>query len=155
MNGISGDLNALTNARRLGTVTLDGSYSVSSSSLGSAANIFSSSITWTAVASTEYRIELIIPFLETATNAGATIYTDITDTSTNAAISVARTGSGNGTNAAYGTITQIVYWTPGAGSKSVNARAFNTVATGTLYGRSAFEVAPMRLSVFGPVSTNA
>ena len=25
MNGISGDLNALTNGRRLGTVTLDGS----------------------------------------------------------------------------------------------------------------------------------
>jgi hypothetical protein len=155
MNGISGDLNALTNGRRLGTVTLDGSYSVSSSTLGGAANIFASSITWTAVAATEYRIELIVPFLETGVTQGSTIYTDITDTSTNGAISVGRTGSGNGTSAAFGTITQTVYWTPGAGSKSVNARAFHTIAAGTLYGRSGFEIAPIRLSVFGPVSTNA
>lgn len=149
MNDIGGNLDALTAGRRLGYVTQTSNVTVNQNGLASATDVFSSDITWTAVAATQYLIEFycsrVIP--------GSSDY--ITFNLVNGAGTGIGMFSINNSND-IGIYSKFVY-TPGAGSISINVRCLRNTTNGTLFagsgGTGPFDYLPTSLAVYGPVST--
>ena len=148
MNNIGGNLDALTAGRRLGYVTRTSDYTVNQNTLASATDVFSSDLTFTGVAATEYLVEFQCS--RSIPGSGDFITFNL----------VNGTGTGIGmfniTQAQVGIYSRFVY-TPGAGSISINVRCLRNSNNGTLYagsgGTGTFDYLPIALAVFGPVTT--
>jgi len=150
-NNVIGNLGVLYGGvRRYAQQTFDGTYTTNTTSLASALNIFASNATWTAKADTEYRIELMVPYCITGSASAATVACFIVDGSGNELMS-SYVGTGDGTHSGVGHFCMQLLWTPGSGSKSVNARAIHAAQAGSIFGRVAFEKVPIRLTVWGEV----
>lgn len=153
---LSGIDNKFAQIRRLGYVTNTSTYSLTSSTVSGAANIFSSSITWTAVGSTAYRIEFFCPYGYTPTDVDTFVTVVLVDGSGNdlGKIGVVGPTQVSGKRA-YGTINGTYYYTPSVGTTTINARAYFTSSNGNgsaLVGNTGgvgVQV-PMFLSVYGP-----
>jgi hypothetical protein len=147
---VLGNLNELyTSVIRLDYEQRTTTYSASASVLGSAADIFTNDLTWTAAGSVAYRIEWWFPYFDVGTATVPRIH--LVDGSGNDLgwLSVTTTG--------ITTIPQGVTWyTPAAGSRSVNLRMTNGGSgTGTLGmgagGAGAYQ--PGWMAVYGPALT--
>ena len=153
MNDISGNLDALTASRRLGFESRATNYTANQSALASAADIFSSDITFTADGTVSYIVEFYCARVATG-GAGAGAATEIH--------LVDGTGTDLGvmgiviTPAAAQTSMMMcsrIRYTPAAGSRTINARAvFVTSGNGVLYAANygTGTPFPMTLAVYGP-----
>jgi hypothetical protein len=150
MNAVSGDLNALTNGRRLGRVTRTTDLTVSATTLAGASDYFSSDLSWTAVAATEYLIEFYVARVVPA--AGDYVTFNLVDGSGTGLCQMAIAG---------GTVQMGIRasfsYTPGAGTAAVNIRNVKGTSNATIYaangGTGIFDYAPATLTVYGPMST--
>jgi hypothetical protein len=135
-----------TSVRRFAYQQRTSTYSASASVLGSAADIFSTDLTWTAAGSTAYRIEWWFPYFDVGTATVPRIHLVDGSGGDLGWLSVTTTG--------ITTIPQGVTWyTPSAGSTSVNLRMTNGGSgTGTLGmgagGSGAYM--PGWMAVYGP-----
>lgn len=143
---VLGNINALTAGRRLAVVTRTTDYTANQTTIASATDFFSSDLTWTATAATEYIVEFyccrVIPgdyvTANIVTGAGAGL----------ACVSVIATGA---------MVFARWNYTPGAGTASINVRCLRGTTNGTFYasngGTGPFDYAPATLTVYGPVTT--
>jgi hypothetical protein len=148
MNAISGNLNALTNGRRLGRVTRTTDLTVSATTLAGASDYFSSDLSWTAVAATEYLVQLSVARCVPGSSDYVTF--NLVDGSGAGLCLLAVVGSQTGVLATFS-------YTPGAGTAAVNIRNVRGASNGTIYaangGTGIFDYAPATLTVYGPMST--
>ncbi len=149
MNNIGGNLEALTAGRRLGYVTQTSNVTVNQNSLASATDVFSSDLTFTGVAATQYLVEFQCS--RSIPGSGDFITFNLVN-GTGTGIGMFNINTGND----IGIYSRFVY-TPGAGSISINVRCLRNTNNGTLYagsgGTGTFDYLPMALAVFGPVTT--
>ncbi len=140
--------------RQLGYQTRTTAYTTTTTVAPGAANIFSTSISWTALASTAYLVEFYAPSVSTAANAGAFVVVALT-TGTGTAIAYGtQTAFGDGTRGAIAPQFVRYFYTPGAGAASVNVRAYHGTAAGTVdAGAGGAALAPMYMAVYGPAIT--
>lgn len=132
-------------------------YTVSSTTVAGATDVFTgggatgAALTWTAAGSTAYRVEFYAPVVQTGATAGSYIVVNLVDGAGNDLGGLAETGYGSGQ------VVQVpnhvvYYYTPAAGSTTINVRAYRAVANGTIacgVGGSGARI-PMWLAVFGP-----
>jgi hypothetical protein len=152
MNVISGDLNALyAPVRRLGYQSRTTSYTTTSGVAPGPANIFTTSISWTADGTSAYRCEFYAPSASTATNAGAFIVVTFTTDTGTELCRLTQTAFGDGTRAAIAPQYAVFLYTPSAGTATLNVRAYHGTAAGTVdAGAGGSALAPMFMSVYGP-----
>lgn len=141
---------------RLAYQTTTSNYSVSSSTLAGASNIFSSNLTWTADGTSTYWLEFYVP-LHITGYTGVSAYT-IIKLVNSSGTDLGQIGNTEKNNAsgerAYGSVFVKFPYTPSAGSTSVNIRAYyaNGDNTGVLHGGSggAGNYMPIWCAVYGP-----
>jgi hypothetical protein len=160
LSGIDNNLtNINTSIKRLGYVQRTTGYSVTSSTVSGAANIFSSNISWTADGTSSYIIEFYSPFAYTQTDLGCYIAPVLVDGSGNDLGRLAFIGPNQVT--AYRTYSSVFakYWyTPSAGTVSVNVRGIyysaNSNGSGIDGGTGGSgQIMPMYMAVYGPPTT--
>jgi hypothetical protein len=138
-------------AKRLGFVQSTSSYSVNQTTVAGASNVFSSSITFTAAGSTAYRVEFFCGGILTAVASNSAVIVHLVDGSGNAITRLCVAGSGNGTNAANYAASPVYFYTPSAGSITLNIRATYSAGVGTLNaGNATNDYPPMWFAVYGP-----
>jgi hypothetical protein len=147
----------LLQIRRLGYVQTTTSYSVTSTTVAGAANLFASSITFTADGTSAYRIEFFCPQVQAGVALNASIQANLVDGSGNDLGRLCDTPlSSASTPPAQSLFNAVYFYTPTAGSKTVNARGVYVGATGGQFicgaGGSGNRV-PMYLAVYGPPLT--
>jgi hypothetical protein len=144
--------------RRIAFTQRTTSYNVNATSVAGAGDVFTgggatgAALTWTADGTSAYRIEFFCPFVDTATNAGAAVSIHLTDGSGNDLGRIAIVGNADGSRNEDAAQFAVYYYTPAAGSRTINVRATRNVAGGLLAcgaGGSGSTV-PMFLAVFGP-----
>lgn len=154
MQKISDDLNALYASQRLlGYTTQSTTAGVSTTAAAPVNRLFPTSITFTADGTSAYVVEVDIPYLSSATNAGAYVVLYLCDNSgavyaTSGGNALGFSPQGNGTQAGLGSFYARFRWTPTAGSKTVNVGATHAVAAGSIGSTSATMLAS--LAIYGP-----
>ena len=152
MNIVSGNTNALTSARRLGYTERTTSYTADQNNApASAVNIFTTSISWTAVAAT-YIVDFYCPSVYCASNGYTVIFA--CDSSGNGVGRLGVVYSSSGANGVPVYVRRAITYT--AGAKTLNARAFyQTTGNGTLTAGdgTGSNDSPMYLALYGPVET--
>jgi hypothetical protein len=135
--------------RRLGYQTRTTDYAVDQTAIGSAANIFSTSITFTADGTSSYLLECMFPAVDSlAANRQVILhFTDGSSTSLVKAIAGVTGGAGSQVRTA---VHARIPWTPTSGSKTVNMRAINTGGAGSIFMDSATWT-PGFMAVWGTV----
>ena len=114
---------AFTNSR-----TTD--YTVDTDALASAAEFFASDLTFTAAGSTIYRVEFYCPIVYSPTTANATTTVHLADGAGTELAKLARVGLGDGTREAQAPVYGVHYYTPSAGSTTLNIRATRSAGAG-------------------------
>jgi hypothetical protein len=151
MNVISGNLNALTGARRLGYQTRSTDYAVNQTTIAAASNVFTNNITFTADGTSVYWVEFYAPrFLPASTSTVVSI--NLVNSS---GTGIANIGTYTGGNQV------CVYvkapYIPAAGSTTINLRGVYTAATATLSagsgGTGIFDFGNAWMAVYGPEVT--
>ena len=129
--------------------TTSTSAATSNTTIGTASDVFSSDASWTADGTSAYVVEGYIPLVETAATIG--VFCDVyLVTGAGASIGIAaRITRPHTALAASGSPFFRVFYTPSAGSASVNLRLVAS-ATSTAYGTLGL---PMHLAVYGPVTS--
>jgi len=138
--------------KRLGFSTRTSDYNTSATTLAAAADIFSSSITFTADGTSSYRIELYSPVVAPGINSVLLIH--LTNGSSTSLGIISYNRSGAAIN--YMTTHGVYYYTPSAGSITINARGLSDTGTGCTFGAgsgAANSPTPSFLAVFGPPTT--
>ena len=134
--------------RRLAYVTRGAAgtdnYTVSAGSTGAAADIFASDITFTADGTSTYWVEAYFGLVEVGASAGSEVIPVLVDGTGTDIFRVAVIGQ-----ASVRTSFHIrIPYTPAAGSRTINMRAYRATSNGTLYcgapGPAAY------LAVYGP-----
>ena len=141
--------------RRLGYVTRTTDYSITANTVGAATDLFSSDLTFTAIAATAYRVEFYCPYLSTGTGAGDNARIHLCDGSGNDLGLMSFVGNGDGTRRAENQVFAIYNYTPGAGSISLNIRPIKGGGNGNLGGGTggSGQNMPAYLAVYGPAIT--
>ena len=147
MNAISENTRTLgLYANRIGYVERTSSYSVSATSAATAADVFSSSITWTANGTAAYLVEFFCP--RSDTGSGGFITFSVVNASGTELSRLCFVGGGSGVS--YDSPLGRWYYTPSAGSTTINVRAWYGVAAGTLYGSTGgSNQPPIYLALYG------
>jgi hypothetical protein len=159
MNIVSGNLNALTGARRLGYQTQSSNYTVNQTALASASDMFSSDITFTADGTSTYWVEFYSGRV-VSPNANSTYsWLVLTDGGNNALGTMAIVFN-NATTGFQIPVYSRVPYTPAAGSRTINTRAIYSGTSGMVFyggsgGATPGDMMPMWLAVYGPETTNA
>lgn len=122
-------------------------YSASTTSASTAADVFSSDITFTADGTSTYWIEFYCALVEVGATAGSAVIVSLTDGGTNELQRIALVGQAGARASAF---VRTPY-TPASGSRTLNVRAWNVASTGNLFFGSPY--APGYLSVYGPALT--
>ena len=146
----------VTQLKRIGFTTRTTSYSIPSTTVPGAADAFASDVTWTADGTSSYRIESYWPFIESAQTANAYVELWLVDGSGNKLGRLAYVGYGDGTrSAAQGAVNPSYFYTPTAGSTSINIRMVVNTGTGnaTAGAGGATDNVPAYLAVNGPTLT--
>ena len=142
--------------QRLAFGTRTTNYSISSTTLAGAADAFASDLTWTADGTSSYRIEAYWPFIESAQTANALIQMWLVDGSGTGLGRLGYVGYADGTRSgAQGAVNPSYFYTPAAGSTSINMRMIYENGPGNASagaGGSAANV-PAYLAVYGPTIT--
>lgn len=147
-----------SNIRRIAYTQRTTNYIISSTTVAGATDVFTgggatgAALTWTAAGSTAYRIEFFCPYVDVATNSGAYVTINLVSGAGTDLGQIHLTGSSNGTQGQTASAFCVYYYTPAAGSTTINVRAIRAVANGALAcgaGGSGVNV-PMWLAVFGP-----
>ena len=141
--------------QRIAHIERTTNYTVSSTTVAGATDVFSSDLAWTAAGSTAYRIEFFCPYVDTATNAGSSISIHLVNGSGTDLGRMAQWGNADGSRHEDGAQFCVYYYTPSAGSTTLNIRALRGVANGALAcGAGGIgDNVPMFLTVFGPPLT--
>lgn len=142
----------LTQIRRLGYQTRTTVYTTTSGVAPGPANLFTTSISWTADGTSAYRCEFYAPSITTATNAGAFIVVTFTTDGGTELSRITQNGFGDGTRACIQPQYAVFYYTPAAGTATLNVRAYHGTAAGTVDAGAggASALAPMWMAVYGP-----
>jgi len=147
MNAISGNLTASAYGNIVGRVERTTSYAVNQTAVGSAADIFASDVTWTADGTTTYLVELFIPRNDTGSGGFTAFY--LVDGGGTSIAAVGFFGGSSGVS--YDSPLMRYWYTPSAGSVTINARATYGAASGIFYASTAGATQPPAyLAVFGP-----
>ena len=139
--------------KRLGYTTRTSDYTSNATTLAAAADIFSSSITFTADGTSSYRVELFSSVVVPAIN---TVFTIHLTNGTSTSLGILSYSKSGVTVTNYFTAHAIFYYTPSAGSITLNARGTNDVANNSVFGAGAGGASsptPSFLAVFGPPTT--
>jgi hypothetical protein len=142
--------------RRLGYVTRTTSYTVDQTVIASAANLFSSSITFTADGTSSYLVEIYFPRVTPPANTATYVEIDLYNVTSSTGLgTVGFVQTNSATPEISTTVFAKYYWTPSAGSVTLNARAVRSAATasGAIYcgtGGTGLAYMPGYLAVFGP-----
>ncbi len=153
MNVLSGNLNALyAPVRRIGFQTRTTAYTTTSGVAPGPANIFTTSISWTADGTSAYRCEFYAPSVSTASNAGAFLVVTFTTDGGTELSRITQTAFGDGTRGAIAPQYAVFYYTPAAGTATLNVRAYHGTAAGTVDAGAggAGALSPMFVAVYGP-----
>ena len=155
-SNVRDNTNALYDSiRRLGFEQRTSNYSISSTTVAGAADVFTD-VTWTADGTSAYRIEAYFPFVESAQAANAFVEVWLVNGSGTGLGRLAYVGYADGTrSAAQGAVNPSYFYTPAAGSTSINIRIINFGGTGNASagaGGAAANV-PAFLAVYGPALT--
>jgi hypothetical protein len=158
MNIVSGNLNALTGARRLGYQTQASNYTVNQTALASATDMFSSDITFTADGTSTYMVEFYSGRVISPNAVSAFSWLVMTDGGSNALGTMAIMFNNATTGFQLPCHVKVPY-TPAAGSRTINARAVYSGTTGMVFyggsgGSSLGDMMPMWMAVYGPETTN-
>jgi hypothetical protein len=151
-SNVRDNTNAIYGAiRRLGYQERTTVYTNSATTVASAANIFSSSITFTALGSVAYRVEFYCPLVETGNGVNAEARVHLVDGSGNDLGRISDTFQGASTQIGQ-SAHAVYYYTPSAGSVTLNMRGTRTVASGSLYAGTggSGQITPMWFAVFSP-----
>jgi hypothetical protein len=145
---VKGNLDDVYAARRLAYVDRGASgasnYTVSSSTFGGAAEVFSSDISFTANGTSTYWVVFYCPLVIVGSTASSSVTLSLSDGGSN---EIARIGLFGVAGLGVPALIRAPY-TPSSGSKSLNLRAWNQVSNGTLTFGSPY-VAGF-LAVYGP-----
>lgn len=146
---VKGNTEHLYNSiQRLALVTATSNASANTT-FATAANVFSTDATFTADGTSAYVVEVCIPLAETGAVAGAFMDIKLRGNS-NADLGIlARISRPTTTQAQSGNVYAKVFYTPSAGSTSLNVRGVCS-SGGTMYGSLGFA---MTLAVYGPETT--
>jgi hypothetical protein len=138
--------NQLYASRRLATSTQGSNQTLNQTVVGSASDIFPSDLTFTADGTSAYRVEFFAASVECASGGFTQII--LVDGGGTSITQLAQVHSTSGVNRS--PVMAVFYYTPSAGSVSVNVRGiYATAGNGVVYSvGSGF--APIRMSVFGP-----
>jgi hypothetical protein len=134
--------------KRIAQVTKSGTVA-SGANTASAAEVFTD-LTFTSAGSTAYNVEVFIPYLETATNAGAYMEIQLTNGSGTLVAYLGYFGKGNGSQSMIGSGRYTYRYTPAAGTITLNVVAVHITAAGNL---GSVTGAPAFLAVYGPDMT--
>jgi hypothetical protein len=145
--------NVYNSLRRYGYTERTTSYVAASTTFNDAANIFATSITFTALAATTYIVECFVPYVQPSAAANARIFVQLANGTTN--LGVIGMSGGTGSGRGEGTFLGRYFYTPGAVSVTLNARASNGGQGGTdnyvNFGTGANASSlPGYLAVYGP-----
>jgi len=125
--------------------------------LATTGNLFATSATFTAAGSTAYRIEVFVPMVSAPTAVTSQTIVHLTDGSNNSLGQIQLVGVGNATSALYAPVSGVYYYTPAAGSVTLNVSAVANVTTGTpqfvIGAGGASTYLPAHIAVFGPALT--
>jgi hypothetical protein len=122
------------------------SYSVNATSVATATNIFTNNITWTANGGT-YLIRAYFPFAETGQTANSWLNIHLVNGAGASISSLGYVGYGDGTRGAVSICSFDYFYTPSAGSVSINCRAYYNTSAGVLNAANNY------LAVYGPILT--
>ncbi len=140
--------------KRIGYQTRTTSYTTTSGVAPGPANIFTTSISWTANGTSAYLCEFYAPSVTTATNAGAFVVVTMTTDGGTAIAYAAQNGFGDGTRSSINPVFARYWYTPAAGTATLNIRAYHGTAAGTVDGGAGgAALAPMYMAVYGPAIT--
>ena len=121
------------------------------SSLSGSNEVFTD-LTYTADGTSTYRVEVFIPYIATATNAGANVQVHITNGGTTSVSFLGYVGVGDGTRGAINPVYGVYFDTPTAGTRTLNVKGVHGTATGNI-GASTGEGMTAFIAVYGPVLT--
>jgi hypothetical protein len=154
MNIVSDNASALYASQRLlGYTRQTATGSVATTAAAPVNRLFSTGVTFTADGVSAYMVEVDIPYVITATNAGAYVVLYLCDSTgtvyaTSGGNALGFSSQGNGTQAGLGSFFARFRWTPTAGSKTVNIGATHAVAAGAIGSTAATMLAS--LAIYGP-----
>jgi hypothetical protein len=136
--------------RRLAIVTRASNTTVATTANLTAPNeLFTTDLTFTALAATEYIVEVYISYVQTASNAGSNVQVYITNGSTTGIALVGALGNANGTQTLIAPMFIRYRYTPGAGSITLNVAGVHGTAAGVI-GSASVNYPPSHLAVYGP-----
>jgi hypothetical protein len=142
--------------RRLGYQQITSNYTASAANVGAAANMFSS-ITFTADGSSAYRLEFFSPQVICGTGSGDTVFIHLVNGSGTDLARIGAVASGNGAQAVNTPVHSVFYYTPSAGSVTLNIRAHKGTSSvnGTISAGAAGAgvLIPAFFAIFGPSIT--
>ncbi len=140
--------------RRIGFQQRTTSYTTTTTAAPGAANIFGTSISWTADGTSAYLLEAYAPAINTATNAGSFVVVSFTNNAGTSIAQIATSGFGDGTRSHYVGLFARYWYTPSAGTATLNLRAYHGTAAGSIdAGNAGAAQAPMYIAVYGPALT--
>jgi hypothetical protein len=142
--------------KRIAYISRTTTYNVNQTALASAADVFSSDLTFTADGTSAYRIEFYCAHVRTGTATSAATYVYLVDGSGNSLGILGDTQNNGASNSIQAPMFAAYYLTPSAGSVSLNVRAIYAAATGSLefgVGGSGTNRIPGYFAVFGPSLT--
>lgn len=139
--------------RRLAYIERTTSYTTTATTLSTATDIFSSDQTFTADGTSSYLVVFYVSYMGNS-NASGTVATVLTDGGNNGLGRFFAIQPSGANELQAGGIYQRFY-TPAAGSRSLNVRAFVNAGTGTLGASDGTGTndCPMFLAVYGPILT--
>jgi hypothetical protein len=136
--------------RRIDLKTRATNYTINQSALSSAGDVFSTDITFTADGTSSYVVEMHFPAVDNGATGNQMLF-HFTDGGNNSLFgAVASVFSGSGQVRASVFVRK--YWTPTAGSQSLNVRAIFTGGAGTAF-MDPVSFSDAHLALFGPVLT--
>jgi len=142
--------------QRLAFGTRTTNYSISSTTVAGAADAFASDLTWTANGTSSYQVEAFWPFIETAQSSSSFVEIWLVDGSGTGLGRLAYIAYADGTrSAAQGAFSPSYFYTPAAGSTSINIRMITNTTAGnaTAGAGGAAANVPAYLAVYGPTIT--
>jgi microcystin-dependent protein len=154
LKGIDNQLNTQYNSlKRLGYQSRTSTYSITSTTVAGASNIFTN-ITWTADGTSAYLIEIFSPYVYTGTDLNGGISVAFVDGSGTSLGTCAVFGPvAVSTYRVYDVLSSKFYYTPSAGTATINARAIysgsNTNGS-AIHGNATGHV-PSYIAVYGPI----
>jgi microcystin-dependent protein len=154
LKGIDNQLNTQYNSlKRLGYQSRTSTYSITSTTVAGASNIFTN-ITWTADGTSAYLIEIFSPYVYTGTDLNGSISVAFVDGSGTSLGTCAVFGPvAVSTYRVYDVLSSKFYYTPSAGTATINARAIyaGSNTNGSAIHGNATGYVPSYIAVYGPI----